>query len=248
MYPRDARLQRFGEQIRWIRRAAGVAGCASVLFGSAAVLAPSVASASGNQCATSAKIVARTGGGFILWNGKETQGVAKKFTGTVLTFGVHFYELHGEGIKITFGGDTYTLGRNAIFDLGCSGLAAGQKAIMPRINMLVGSATVKTTHAVEGSVSTEESLLGQVPESAAMTYFVTRSLTQHTALTLSQTVKWFEDMTTQPIGTTNVKTLTGVLENVTPYVGPRPGVCRHVHSAKLATTSTYGHGTAVYNF
>jgi hypothetical protein len=183
-----------------------------------------------------------------MWNGKETRGVAAKFTGTKLTYGVHFYELHNEGIKITFGGDTYTLGGNAVFDLGCSGLAVGQKAIMPRINMLEGSATVKTTHAVEGSVSTEESLLGQVPQSAAMSYFVTRRLNQHSALTLAQKVKWFEDMANQPNGVTNAKTLTGVLENVTPYVGSHPGQCRHVHSAKLATTSTYGHGTAIYHF
>jgi len=183
-----------------------------------------------------------------MWNGKETKGVAAKFTGKVLTYGVHFYELHNEGIKIAFGGDTYTLGGNAVFDLGCSALGVGQKAVMPRINMLVGSATVKTTHAVEGSVSTEESLLGQVPQSAAMSYFVTRQLSQRSALTLTQKVKWFEHIADQPKGVTNVKTLTGVLENVTPYVGPAPDKCRHVHSAKLATTSTFGHGTAIYHF
>ena len=54
-------------------------------------------------------------------------------TGTVLTFGVHFYELHGEDIKVTFGGDTYTLGRNEIFDLGCS--LPGQRPY-PRVTAL----------------------------------------------------------------------------------------------------------------
>jgi hypothetical protein len=61
-------------------------------------------------------------------------------------------------------------------------------------------------------------------------------------------VKWFEHIANQPKGVTNVTTLTGVLENVTPYVGPDPDRCRHVHSAKLTTTSTFGHGTAIYHF
>ena len=244
----DARTPKIAGRVRWIRSLTSIVGCASLLVGAGSLLTSGSASASGNQCATSARIVARTGHGFIMWNGKETKGVATKFTGSVLTYGVHFYELHNEGIKITFGGDTYTLGGNAVFDLGCSALGIGQKAIMPRINMLVGNATVKTTHAVEGSVSTEESLLGQVPQSAAMSYFVTRQLSQHSVLTLGQKVNWFEKMANQPNGVTNVRTLTGVLDNVTPYVDPHPDKCRHVHSAKLTTTSTFGHGTAIYHF
>jgi hypothetical protein len=174
--------------------------------------------------------------------------VVKIFTGSHLNNGQHFYELHDLTVKINFGGDGYTIGGNAVLDRGCSGLAVGQSAIMPRIKLLVGSATVKTTHAVEGSVSTEESLLGQVPESAAMSYSMTRVLNQNTALTLTQKIRWFQELVNQPIGVTTVKTLTGVLANVTPYVGPSHGVCRHVHSAKLTMASSYGHGTADYNF
>ena len=248
MNPRDPRPLRSVGRHQWIRPLLSVVGCAGLIAGAGSLIAASSASAAGNQCATSAKIVARTGHGFVMWNGKETKGVATKFTGTVLTYGSHFYELHNEGVKITFGGDTYTLGGNAVFDLGCSGLAVGQRAIEPRINMLRGSATVKTTHAHEGSVSTEEGLYGQVPQSAAMSYFVVRQLHQRSALSLQEKVNWFEDYANQPIGMTNVKTLTSVLENVTPYVGTKIGRCRHVHSAKLVTTSSWGHGTAVYHF
>jgi len=248
MNPRDTPPRRFGghsDRIRWL---IALGWCASLFAGAATFSSPGVSAAAGNQCATSARIVARTGSGFIMWNGKETGGVASRFTGAVLTAGQHFYELHGQAVKITFGGDTYSLGGNAVFDLGCSGLAAGQPAVMPRIALLVGSATVNTTHVVEGSVSTEESLLGQAPHSAATSYTVVRQLSQHSPLTLSEKIIWYESLANQPAGVTNVKTLTGVLANVTPYVGPGPGHCRQVHSARLVTTSSFGHGTAEYHF
>ena len=244
----DARIFRHLSRDLWMRPLARVVGSVSLLAGMGALITVDTASAASNECAKFAKIESRTGTGFIMWNGKETNGVAEKFTGTQLTFGQHFYELHSLEIKINFGGDTYALGSNAVFDLGCSGLAVGQKAIMPKINLLVGSAKVKTTHAVEGSVLTEEGLFGQAPNTAAMSFSMTRVLSQNSALTLAEEIKWYQDTADQPKGVTDVKTLTGVLENVTPYVGPQRGTFRHVHSAKLTATSTFGHGTAIYHF
>jgi hypothetical protein len=229
-------------------RLLGLAAAVVAMIGTAGVIGAPAASATGFYCASSATIVARTGTGYVAWDGYETRGVLTKFTGKTLTRGAHFYELHGLSIRINFGGDSYTLNGSAVFMLSCSGLSAGVKAIMPSIAMLQGTAVVHTTRAVEGSVRTEEGLCGQVPYSAATAYSVVRVLRQHTALTLTQKIYWYMAYANQPSGTTTAKTLTTALINVTPYVGAGPGHCRHVHWAVLATTSTYGHGSAVYHF
>jgi hypothetical protein len=119
---------------------------------------------------------------------------------------------------------------------------------MPSMSMLQGSATVMTTRAVEGSISTEEGLYGQLPNSAGTKYNLVRVLHQTTPLTMAQRINWYLGYSNQPVGVTYSKTLTTSRINVTPYVGPRRGSCRHVHSAVLTTTTSYGQGTAVYHF
>ena len=221
----------------------GLIAAATVVIGPAAV-----ASASTLPCASSATITARSGTGHIAWAGKETKGKLVRFTGKRLTRGAHFYELYSKTIVLSFGKNTYTLSGNAVFDLGCSGEAAGDRAIMPSISMLRGTAIVKTTRAVEGSISTEENLVGPIPNSAATKYKVVRKLKQTTTLTMQQKINWYEDLYRQPTGSTTSKTLTTIRVNVTPNVGPRRGSCRQVHSAVLTTTTAFGHGTAVYHF
>ncbi len=192
--------------------------------------------------------MASGGHGYLMWARLETSGALTRFTGWALTRGQHFCELQGEEIRISFGGDSFSLGGNAVFARSCSGLAVGQRAVMPSLRMLQGTALVRATHAVEGSIMTEEGLFGQVPYSAASVYTLVRQPRQHAALTMLQKIYWYLDLVNQPVGTTTTKTLARVLENVTPYVGPGPGHCRHVHSATLATTSSFGRGTAVYHF
>jgi len=232
------------------RRLAALVVSSSLVLAAGCALTPASASAASSSlpCASSARITSRSGPGYLEWAGKETQGKLRKFTGKKVTRGVHFYELKRTTIKLRFGGNTFRLGANAIFALGCSGEAAGDRAIMPSIRFLRGSATVHTTHAVEGSVVTEEALYGPVVSSRATSYAVIRTLHQHKALTLGQTVNWFLDYRNQPTGTSTTKTHTSLRVNVTPYVGPRHGSCRQVHSAKLVTTRSFGHGTAVYHF
>jgi hypothetical protein len=231
------------------RRLISVATSTAVALASVVlVFSPIPATAAALPCASSARITARTGSGHVAWAGKETNGKLITFTGTTLTRGDHFYELYSKTIVLSFGKNTYRLSGNAVFDLGCSGEAAGDRAIMPSISMLRGKATVRTTHVVEGSVLTEEDLVGPIPSSAATKYQVVRKLKQTTTLTMRQKIDWYQDLYRQPTGSTTSKTLTTTRVNVTPYVGPRHGTCRHVHSSVLTTTTTYGHGTAVYHF
>lgn len=235
--------------MRFPRLAAlALGGC--LLLGTATLMGAPAASAavSAMPCAPTATIVARGGHGYLMWAGLETSGVLTRFNGSTLTRGQHFYQLQGEVIRVSFGGDSIVLANNAVFALGCSGLAVGQRAVMPSLRMLQGTAVVHTTHAVEGSIMTEEGLFGQVPYSAASTYTLVRQPRQHAALTMLQKIYWYLDLVNQPVGSTAVRTLTGVLENVTPYVGPGPGHCRHVHSATLTTLSAFGRGTAVYHY
>lgn len=223
-------------------------GAATIAASAVLTIGVPAASAAAYPCAPSAKITHSSGSGYISWAGRETKGQLKKFTGSHVTYGTHFYELHGKTITLAFGGNTFVLGSNAVFALNCSGTAAGQKAKMPSIRMLRGKATVRTTHAVEGSVAAEDGLFGPIPGSSATSFTVSRTLRQHSPLTLMQAVYWFMEYTNEPAGTSRITTLTHTLVNVTPYVGPRRGSCRHVHSAVLTTTSTYGHGTAIYHF
>ncbi len=232
-----------------VRRAATLVAGSCLVVGAAVGIAPAVASAStAMPCASSAKITARRGTGHVAWAGKETKGKLVRFAGTRLTRGVHFYELYNKTIVLSFGKNTYTLGGNAVFDLSCSGEAAGDRAIMPSISMVRGTAIVKTTRAVEGSIFTEENLVGPIPNSAATKYKVVRKLKQTTTLTMQQKINWFEDLYRQPTGSSTSKTLTSIRVNVTPNVGPRRGSCRRVHSAVLTTTTGFGHGSAVYHF
>ncbi|MGH8862967.1 MAG: hypothetical protein ACRDVG_17310, partial [Jatrophihabitantaceae bacterium] len=87
-----------------------------------------------------------------------------------------------------------------------------------------------------------------VVHSAATSFSVVRTLRQHTALTMNQRVNWYLGYRNQPAGTTISRTRTNLRVNITPYVGPRHGSCRQVHSAVLTTTTTFGHGTAIYHF
>ena len=61
---------------------------------------------------------------------------------------------------------------------------------------------------------------------------------------MPQLISWFAFFPDQPQGTTTITAPTHV--GVTPYVGPKPGSCRHVHGARLTTTTQYGVGSASY--
>lgn len=158
----------------------------------------------------------------------------------------HYYELRGVDVTVNFGGVLESLSSNAIVALACSGVAAGHPLNVPSLEMLRGSVDVHTTKSVPASVSTEEGLFAPVPGSAATAFRVQRVLA-NSKVTVYQELMWLGGYDNQPSGTTRTNTLTALKLNVTPYVGADPGTCRHVDSAVLTTTTSGGHGTAIYH-
>ena len=212
------------------------------LGGFVASAAPAAAS---GTCAQTATITARSATGYVKWFGAEAPNGAR-YAGKTLRQN-HFYELHGVAVTLSFGTNTYRLDRDAIVLLACSATAKGQPAKMPDLLMLRGRAVVKTTRAVAGSVQTLEGLFAPIPGSAATSYQVTRTLRQTTPVTWNQEMEWYHNTIHQPTGTSTDKRLSTQRVNVTPYVGPRIGSCRHVVSATLTSTA-WQRGSATYHF
>ena len=98
-----------------IRRITGLVAGTALVVGAAVAFVPAEAASASTTlpCASSAKIVSRSGSGYIEWAGRETRGKLVKFTGHRVTRGVHFYELHRESIKLRFGHNTFRLGGSA---------------------------------------------------------------------------------------------------------------------------------------
>ena len=220
-----------------------VAVVLSLVVGTTVAVA-SPASAVKWTCASTAHVDNVSGPGYMNWYGQEAP-TGKKWHGVTMKRD-HFYELHHVHVRISYGGATEVLSGNAIVLLSCAGIAAGDPLDVPNIVMLRGTDVVHATHAVPATVSTEEGLFGPVPGSAAMVFQVHRSLTD-SQLTLEEAIAWYQGYNNQPTGTSATKTESGLKVNVTPYVGPDPGSCRHVDHATLTTTKTFGHGTAVYD-
>jgi hypothetical protein len=214
----------------------------TLAVGTTVAIAPPAAAVSWT-CAKTAHIKSVSGTGYMNIYGRKTPTGAKWHGDTMRRN--HFYELHHVRVKVNYGGATEILGGNAVVKLTCAGVAAGDPLDVPNLDMLRGTDVVHATHATPATVSTEEGLFGPVPGSAAMVFRVQRTLADDN-LTLEAALAWYGDYENQPTGTTTTKTKSELQVNVTPYVGKDPGTCRHVDHAKLTTTTSYGHGTAVY--
>lgn len=207
------------------------------------------ASATTRQCASSATIIRQSSTGSLIWyDSQKARNGAPYRAHTLPRGGARWWELHGgRTLTLAFGGDRFDLSGNAIFALTCSGVSKAQGAIMPTITVLQGTIVVHTTRTVLGAIFAEEGLIGPVTSNPAMVYTVTRVTTQKN-LTPNQKFSWLANYTNQPAGTLTARTdVVGKLINVTPYVGPRIGSCRHVKSAVLHTTSVQ-HGWSRFVF
>jgi hypothetical protein len=96
-------------------------------------------------------------------------------------------------------------------------------------------------------VTTNEGLYGPIPGQQlhrGYTFRVTRALrapADHAGL-----LNWFANYENQPTGTSTIVTQAISLVNVTPYVGPGPGHCRHVREAILTSTGMRSVGGGQY--
>lgn len=233
-----------------VRRLLCLAASASLIVGGVLAVDIAPAAAKARTCATTATITSHSKAGHIIWyDSKKSHNGAVYKSRTLTRGGVRWYELHGDTITLSYGHNTFTLSHSAIFTLVCSGVTKAQGTIMPTISLLRGTVTITTTKSVLGAATTEEGLFGPVTSNPAMKYTLSRTMTSKKAPTPDQEFSWVADYTNQPTGHSTTSTLrTGKKVNVTPYVGPHIGTCRHVRSASLVTTHTAGHGTASYRF
>ena len=134
----------------------------------------------------------------------------------------------GKVAVVSVQGVTFRIGPNTKFTYGCFGHSQAEGPRWPRIDVLEsGKVTVTDRAGSAGAVSTPAGLIG--PVATAASKFVVR----YSALA-SRSV-------------TSIARLAGPSEsiNITPYVGPRPGTCRHVNTSVL-TVKGRG-GSAVYD-
>jgi hypothetical protein len=219
---------------------AGVALVAAWAF----AMVPARASAAG-RCPTSwtARIVSEKGAGQVLVYGRESPAGAPLRGHTLRWF--HFYEVQGKTVTFRYGANRYTAGPGAIFDIQCYAETKGDPKF-PAVSLLSGTLRVRTSKAKAGGVVTEEGLYGPVPgQTQAMAYTVTRKPSS-TSLSLWDKLNWFAGYGNQPTGTTTVTAVGRPRINVTPYVGERPGSCRHCKQATLTTRGSFGRGDASY--
>lgn len=216
------------------------------LAGSAASLRALSASA---PCpSTTATIVRTEGAGTVLdFSAQNPMGVP--LHGSVLRSQNrgHFYELAGVSVTLRWGSNAYELSHGATFALGCYGQAKGSNVFYPALSMLSGSATLHAAASDPGGVLTNEGLYGPIPGQQihhGYTFHVIRVL--RTPADHEHLLLWFANYANQPTGTSTIVTRDASLVNVTPYVGPRPGSCRHVRKAILHSTGMQSVGGGQY--
>jgi len=212
-------------------------------------LSAAPAMAAGATCPRTATVQHVSGHGTVLdYNRFHPTGAPLK--GSVLhrnpnTIDGDFYELSGVSITLRDGLNTYHFSSGSTISLGCYGQHVGASVLFPDVNLLRGSATVTVSPRAPGGLLTFEGLYGPIPGATVRRGYrfdVSRSLRQapsHTGL-----LNWFGGFINQPTGTTRVHVIGSALVNVTPYVGPGPGHCRHVRGATLTSTGYHrvGHG------
>lgn len=112
--------------------------------------------------------------------------------------------------------------------------------LYPAVDMLAGRVTVHVSASDPGGVLTNEGLYGPIPGQPlhhGYTFRAVRTLRQ--PVDQMGLLNWFASFSNQPKGTTTIVTQSSSLVNVTPYVGPGPGHCRHVRKAILTSTGTH---------
>jgi hypothetical protein len=190
-----------------------------------------------------AKIVKTTGEGEVIAYGADAPE-GTPLSGTTMKRR-HVYEFRGLAATIRMGRTTYKAAPGTIVLL--TQYAVSKTA--PRwgaLGMLVGTLDVTTPSRAPGGVTSEEGLFGPI-DPYKMRYRVSRELNDDAPVEPNDVGAFFANVYNQRAGKTTVESLDGHTVNITPYVGAKPGTCRHADKATLKTTSTFGKGTASYD-
>jgi hypothetical protein len=125
----------------------------------ALLIAAAPASATGNGCASTAKVVTGTVVSTVdtVYDAMGTPTMSTKALSTVRRGPLY---IATTPVALSFQGFTFKLGQNAIFGLNCSGAAGDPKAMDAMIDLRMGSASVRTGGGKRwGTIGTEEMLL-----------------------------------------------------------------------------------------
>lgn len=211
---------------------------------------PSAASAGGTHCRGSATISATAGitdHDFIGIPG-PTGTLASPLASPTLRFG-HVYQLGGTRATVTFGDVRFLATAGTVLSLGCFGQVVGGP-LLPSLRLESGSVTVFGSVSHPGGVDTVEALANPVlGYPRPLRFTVTRKLTTAGPPTEEGMFLDAGRFIEAPLGTTTVVTDGAGYTNITPYVGPNPGSCRHADTAQLRTTGRRNRnfaGTAKY--
>ena len=206
-------------RIAWRSAAAALALTASL---------PGIAAASNRLCVSHAAIVSRSKTLIITDYSRQHQ-TGVPLSGDALQAD-HFYDIEHGKLSIRYGANSYRLGSaESVVALSCYGQSRSQPADLPDLMLLEGSVKVTVSRDRPGAVDTAEGLYGPIPGrrlSAGYTFTVTRKLAHNP--NLDEALKWFSGQAFSPTGKTVVAASGTSLVNITPYMGPHPGVCVHV--------------------
>jgi hypothetical protein len=162
----------------------------------------------------------------------------------------HAYELGSAKATITFGAVNFLVSAGSVFSLGCFGQVVGGP-LLPSLHLQSGSVRVAGSVHHPGGVDTTEALATPVLGYAhRLRFTVTRKLTTPSELTEKGMFFDTHGFLEAPLGRTSVVTDGAGYTNITPYVGTRPGTCRHADSATLRSTGRANHnftGSADYH-
>ncbi|MEA2145509.1 MAG: hypothetical protein QOG59_1096 [Solirubrobacteraceae bacterium] len=222
----------------------------SICAGLATAL-PAVASAAPHACQQRASISSRTGViDHNFTHAPDAQGsFATPLAGLPLHVG-HAYQLGASNVIIKFGETRFAVRARSVFSLGCYGQVVGGP-LLPSLHLQSGSVRVAASVSHPGGVDTTEALANPVlGYSHRLTFTVTRRLTVPAQMTEPGMFFDTRGYINAPLGTTTVATLGTGYTNITPYVGAKPGTCRHADSARLRSTGRARHnftGLATYH-
>lgn len=214
-------------RIAWRSAAAALALTASL---------PGLAAASSRLCVSHAAIVSRSKT-LIITDYSRRHQAGVPLSGNSLHAN-QFYDIEHGTLSIRYGANSYRLGpAESVIALSCYGQSRSQPADLPDLMLLEGSVEVTVSRDRPGAVDTAEGLYGPIPGgqlSTGYTFTVTRKLAHNPNLV--EALKWFTGQAFSPTGKTVVATSSTSLVNITPYMGPHPGVCVHVKRGLLYST------------
>lgn len=153
----------------------------------------------------------------------------------------HFYEATADA-QLDVLGNRARITKGTIFKFGCYS-ASRTSPRYPAVVLLRGRVAASTVGSEPLGVVTNEGLMDP-RQDKTMNYRIDRR-TKKANLDLADKLMWVGNIFGQPIGTTTVRSTSGAIVGVTPYVGEGPGRCRYVHRARL--TSTGGKGSSRFD-